>query len=135
MRFQICAWCSHCKRSQRADIGPDPTSPERITEILRRHRRGIWICPGSGTDANPQDIASLIERSSLGTPEAKAIRALTPPEVRDEILRRVGQQLGAAVEHPIAGTIYPHEAPCSSYLPDGRSEICAHCDWAEEAHT
>lgn len=36
-------------------------------------------------------IEDLIERSSLGTPEAKAIRAQTPPEVRDEILRRVAE--------------------------------------------
>lgn len=92
-------------------------------------------CHHDGTGTPCKDITCLIDRSSLGTPEAKAIRALTPPAVRNEILRRVDQQLGAAVEHPIAGTIYPHEAPCSSYLPDGRSEICAHCDWAEEAHT
>lgn len=36
-----------------------------------------------------ETIAELIERSSLGTPEAKAIRAQTPPHVTEEILRRV----------------------------------------------
>lgn len=34
------------------------------------------------------DIDELIERSSLGTPEAKAIRALTPDSVADAIVDR-----------------------------------------------
>lgn len=38
------------------------------------------------------------------------------------------------IEHPIAGVIHPWEKPCSSYMPDGRSEICARCDWPDEAH-
>ncbi len=37
-------------------------------------------------------IEELIEASSLGTPEAKALRAQTPPEVVAEVLRRVKAQ-------------------------------------------
>lgn len=37
-------------------------------------------------------------------------------------------------EHPIAGELHPKEKPCSSFMADGRSEICARCDWPEEAH-
>lgn len=35
-------------------------------------------------------IEALIEQSSLGTPEAKAIQARTPPDVSEEIMRRLG---------------------------------------------
>lgn len=48
------------------------------------------------------------------------------------------QQAIAAYEqwtfHPIAGKLQPQAQPCSSYMPDGRSEICARCDWPEDAH-
>lgn len=36
--------------------------------------------------------------------------------------------------HPIAGKLEPQAQPCSSFMPDGRSEICARCDWPEDAH-
>lgn len=36
-----------------------------------------------------RSMEELIEASSFGTPGAKALRARTPPEVVDEILRRV----------------------------------------------
>lgn len=51
--FELRAWCSECKRYRKADIGPDPKIAGRKTEILRRHWRGLRICPGSHTDANP----------------------------------------------------------------------------------
>lgn len=51
--FELHAWCSHCKRYRRAEIGPDPKIKGRKTEILKRHRRGFRVCPGSRTDANP----------------------------------------------------------------------------------
>lgn len=38
------------------------------------------------------------------------------------------------IVHPIVGVLHPHEKPCSSFMPDGRSEICARCDWPDEAH-
>ena len=38
---------------------------------------------------NPDDIMELIERSSLGTPAAKAIRARCPLWLRDQVLARV----------------------------------------------
>jgi hypothetical protein len=43
------------------------------------------------TDDEPREktIDELIEASSLGTPEAKAIRAKTPPEVGEEVMRRL----------------------------------------------
>lgn len=39
--------------------------------------------------AGEPDIETLIENSSLGTPEAQAIRAQTPPEVVDEIMEKL----------------------------------------------
>lgn len=51
--FELRAWCSQCKRYRKADIGPDPKVDGRQTEILRRHWRGLRVCPGSHTDANP----------------------------------------------------------------------------------
>lgn len=38
------------------------------------------------------------------------------------------------IVHPIAGELHPWEKPCSSFMGDGRSEICARCDWPDEAH-
>jgi hypothetical protein len=37
-------------------------------------------------------IEDLIERSSLGTPGAKALRSRTPPEVVDRIMRKAGYE-------------------------------------------
>lgn len=37
-------------------------------------------------------IEALIDQSSLGTPEAKAIRAQTPPEVVERIMRKVEER-------------------------------------------
>lgn len=52
--------------------------------------------------ADLDKIAALIEKSSLGTPEAKRLRAQAPPEavqrVMDEIQRRDRQSIDQAVE-------------------------------------
>jgi hypothetical protein len=53
-------------------------------------------------DDNPT-FGELIERSSLGTPEALAWRRLTPPSVRDEIL--------AALYGPDASLGEPADVP------------------------
>lgn len=39
-------------------------------------------------------VDELIEASSLGTPEAMAIRPMTPPEVTDEIMREMKSREG-----------------------------------------
>lgn len=46
------------------------------------------------SDVEPEtrdlSFSELIERSSLGTPEAKALRARTSPEAREKIMRGLG---------------------------------------------
>ena len=41
-------------------------------------------------DRRVGEIQDLIGESSLGTPDALEIRAQTPPEITDEILRKAG---------------------------------------------
>lgn len=43
------------------------------------------------SDLDGPTIEELIERSSLGTPGAKALRARTPPEVAEAIVARAGE--------------------------------------------
>lgn len=43
----------------------------------------------NGETYNPDSIMELIERSSLGTPAAKAIRARCPLWLRDQVLARL----------------------------------------------
>lgn len=57
-------------------------------------------------------IAELIEASSLGTPEAKALRERTPPEVVDRIMERVEELSSRCGE-------------CGGRLVDS---ICEDCD-------
>lgn len=67
--------CTHC-----GGAGPDG-KPDEITH--REH------CPfGISRKLLPEKtIDELIEASSLGTPEAKAVRAQAPPEVTDKVMR------------------------------------------------
>jgi hypothetical protein len=60
---------------------------------------------------NRMSIEELIERSSLGTPAAKAIRARYPLWVRDQVLARV-REPGAAGIPPAQGS-----GPGKAYLP------------------
>lgn len=91
---------------------PDGAQVEAVAAILRRvpdgHPRayaGDWYADTARrilkslndagftvAEADKPTIHELIERSSLGTPEAKAIRAQTPPHVVDEIMRRVDER-------------------------------------------
>lgn len=53
---KLYAWCDECKQYRRADIGDDPVTKGRLTEILRKHRAKWWrfkTCAGSGRDADP----------------------------------------------------------------------------------
>lgn len=36
---------------------------------------------------------------------------------------------------PIAGELHPMARPCRVFVGDGRSNICATCDWPSDAHT
>jgi hypothetical protein len=51
------------------------------------------------------DITGLIERSSLGTPAARALRALTPRWVVAEILRRAAQLEEQSYTPPPVGSL------------------------------
>lgn len=55
MKFTIFVWCQCCQKFVKANTGIDPFHDDRITEILRPHRKrwGLRRCPGSGTDADP----------------------------------------------------------------------------------
>lgn len=53
-------------------------------------------------------IEELIENSSLGTPEAKAIRAQTPPEVVDEVMEKLRETPGSGVEREKYIQVGPH---------------------------
>ncbi|ORA24915.1 hypothetical protein BST13_33640 [Mycobacterium aquaticum] len=89
------------------------TSPDGVTRIHRMAR----------DRARNRDIDDLIERSSLGTPAAKAYRESVPPEVGEAIVRRADAArertepdepcehcVAAAQETPIA----THERPATA---------------------
>lgn len=60
-----------------------------------RHSRCIKVCLYCGALCECEchlSFTELIDRSSLGTPGAKALRARTHPEVAEEIVRRLREQ-------------------------------------------
>lgn len=72
---------------------------EPITEVYRPEGLAIVVynaLVAAGLLADEKRFKALIERSSLGTPGAKALRARTPQGVVDEIMRRVDATRAAA---------------------------------------
>lgn len=63
------------------------------------------------TDEDPT-IEQLIERSSLGTPGARALRDRTPPEVVERILAKMDREARLRCEH---GLLRPCET-CDPYI-------------------
>jgi (p)ppGpp synthase/HD superfamily hydrolase len=56
--------------------------PDQAAPLRRRYKRARKLL------LDP--FATLLERSSLGTPQARGVRALTPPGAVEEIRRRLG---------------------------------------------
>jgi hypothetical protein len=82
--------------TERPLLLPAARSPER--ELMAHIFDTTCTCTGCELlrlsvqrDADFQKIDELIERSSLGTPEAKAIRARTPQAAVDAIMERVAE--------------------------------------------
>lgn len=103
----------------------DPTTPFEIADSL-----------AALLDLDPKKIGINLrdQRITLAIPDAARLAELASQNVGVISSPVVVVELPSVV-HPIAGTIHPHrDGPCSTYMPDGRSEICARCDWPDEAH-
>lgn len=66
-------------------------------------------------------IPDLIERSSLGTPGAKALRERTPPEVVDRIMQKVGELDRTIFICPVCEAVIEGDQPCPNGPHNGRS--------------
>jgi hypothetical protein len=55
--------------------------------------------PASSATNRPELVKALLERSSLGTPGARSLRARTDPEVVLSVLRRVRGRRTAEIPH------------------------------------
>lgn len=86
--------------------------------------------PPSLASARPVAIEHLIERSSLGTSEAKAMRAATPPEVVERVLQRA-DELDAMAEHGKRRSYKCAHPECPGY-PWPASEVAHPCGGSAE---
>lgn len=61
-------------------------------------------------------------------------RVLSHSEAVEQLLAIVDDRKVPRFYDAVAGELHPTEEPCSEYRGDGRSDICADCDWPDEAH-
>lgn len=100
-----CAWCEFCWGADGQEL--KPMVPPEI-KIIDGHPIPMWWHPDGKLHAEPPpvpeetDMAGLIEQSSLGAPDAKEMRAGTPPETVQRIVE--GSELIAFIEAATGGT-------------------------------
>jgi len=89
-----------CFGSRRRFCVTQWTRPIQATHVARRQQYGYYLeAKRDGTliemserrKPSPE-FEALLDASSLGTPEAKALRAQADPKTVDEILRRIGKR-------------------------------------------